>query len=96
MTLNSFWTLSKDAQRCGRGRRRSSGITWYNRRLEKGRAGYDINHRWVTTMTYELPVGKGKQFMNIGRMEKCVFGGWELVGSQHFQIGPADDGYLCG
>ena len=32
--------------------------------LEKGRASYDISHRWVSTITYELPIGKGKKYMS--------------------------------
>ena len=28
--------------------------------LEKGRAGYDVAHRSVTYLTYELPFGKGR------------------------------------
>ena len=65
-----------------------SGITFFNRRLEKARASYDMNHRWVTTITWELPVGKGKKYMNVTGWRNAVFGGWELMGSQHFQSGP--------
>ena len=42
----------------------------------------------MTTVTYELPVGKGRRFMNSGGWKNAVFGGWELVGSQHFMTGP--------
>jgi hypothetical protein len=87
LTISSFYTFSKtinDVDEDGT----ASGITFYNRRLEKGRAGYDVNHRWVSTMTYELPVGKGRKFMNQGGWRNAVLGGWELVASQHFQTGP--------
>ncbi len=87
MTLNSFWTFSKtmnDVDEDGG----ASGITFFNRRLEKARAIYDVNHRFVTTITYELPVGKGKRFMNIGGWRNAALGGWEIMGSQHFQSGP--------
>ncbi len=66
----------------------AAGITWFNRSWEKGRASYDVNHRFVTTITYELPVGKGKRFMNLGGWRNAVLGGWEIMGSQHFQSGP--------
>jgi len=65
-----------------------SAITFYNRRLEKARASYDINHRWVTTITWEMPFGKGKKYMNVTGWRNALFGGWELMGSQHFQSGP--------
>jgi hypothetical protein len=87
MTLNSFYTLSKslnDVDEDGG----AGGITFYNRSLEKGRAAYDVRHRWVTTWTYELPVGKGKRFMNSGGIKNALFGGWELVWIQTFQTGP--------
>jgi hypothetical protein len=87
ITLNAFWTWSKainDVDEDGG----AAGITWYNRRLEKGRAGYDISHRFVTTATWELPVGRGKPFLNTGGWKNALLGGWELVVSQHFQTGP--------
>jgi len=87
MTVNSFWTFSKtmnDVDEDGG----AGGITFYNRSLEKGRAGYDVNHRFVTTVTWELPVGKGKRYLNAGGWRNLVLGGWELVASQHFQTGP--------
>jgi hypothetical protein len=66
----------------------ASGVTFYNRSLEKARASYDIHHRWVSTATYELPFGKGRKFMNGGGWKNAVIGGWELVYSQTFQTGP--------
>jgi hypothetical protein len=87
VTLNSFYTRSKtlnDADEDGA----AGGITFYNRRLEKGRANYDVQNRWVTTFTYELPFGQAKRFMNTGGWRNFLFGGWELVFVQHFQTGP--------
>lgn len=87
VTLNSFWTWSKainDVDEDGG----AGGITYYNRSLEKARAAYDISHRWVTTMTWELPFGKGRRYMSGGGIKDKVFGGWEVVVSQHFQTGP--------
>jgi hypothetical protein len=88
VTLNAFWTFSKtinDVDEDGG----AGGITWYNRRLEKGRASYDTNHRFVTTATWELPVGRGKRFLNGGGgWQNAILGGWEVVVSQHFISGP--------
>ena len=87
LTLNSFWTWSKalnDVDDDGG----ASGITWYNRRLEKGRAAYDVHHRWVSTITYDLPWGQGKKWMNTGGWKNALLGGWELVWIQTFQTGP--------
>jgi hypothetical protein len=86
LTVNAFYTRSKtlnDVDEDGG----ASGVTWYNRRLEKGRAGYDVQNRFVTTVTYELPWGKGRRYALRG-WKNAVMGGWELVASQHFQTGP--------
>jgi len=50
LTWNSFYTFSK-ALNDGDSDGTVSGITFYNRRLEKGRANYDIRHRFVSTLT---------------------------------------------
>ena len=42
----------------------------------------------MSTITYELPIGKGKKYMSSGRVKNAVFGGWELMFGQTFQTGP--------
>jgi hypothetical protein len=87
LVLNAFYTFSKtlnDADSDGG----VGGITFYNRSLEKGRANYDIRHRFVSVMTYELPFGKGRKFMNGGGITNAVLGGWDFVWTQTFQSGP--------
>lgn len=86
VTLNTFWTFSKAINNVDEDGE-ATGITWYNRSLEKGRANYDTTHRFVVTGTWELPVGKGKRYMNRGGWANAIFGGWELVASQHFISG---------
>lgn len=87
LTLTSFYQFGKtlnDGDDDG-GR---TGITWYNRRLEKGRASYDIRHRAVSVLTYELPIGKGRRWMNSGGFKNYLFGEWDFAGTQTFQSGP--------
>jgi hypothetical protein len=87
MTLNAFYQFGKtlnDGDDDG-GR---TGITFYNRSLEKARASYDIRHRFVSVMTYEMPFGKGRRFMNGGGAKDYAFGGWDLAWTQTFQSGP--------
>ena len=87
MTLNTFYQFGKtlnDGDDDG-GR---SGITFYNRRLEKARASYDIRHRLVSVMTYELPFGKGRKFMSGGGVKNYILGGWDFAWTQTFQSGP--------
>ena len=39
-------------------------------------------------MTYELPFGKGRKFMNHGGFVNALLGGWDLAYTQTFQSGP--------
>jgi hypothetical protein len=57
-----------------------------NRNLEKGRAGYDRAHRYIGTINYELPFGKGKKFLT-GRMANAILGGLELSMIQTVESG---------
>jgi hypothetical protein len=66
----------------------AGGITFYNRRLEKGRSNYDVTHRWVTYALLELPFGKGRKWMNNSNwLANGLFGGWELNVIQTLESG---------
>ncbi len=86
LTLNAFYTWSKTLNNADDDGT-ATGITYYNRDLEKACANYDVHHRWVTTITYELPFGKGRNWMTGGGVKNAVFGGWEMVWIQTFQTG---------
>ena len=49
-------------------------------RCGRGASGYDTKHRAVANYVYDLPFGKGRQFMNYGGVMNFVFGGWRLSG----------------
>ncbi len=46
-------------------------------RCERARSIFDTRHRFVSSVLYELPFGKGKQYLNHG-IASAVLGGWEL------------------
>ena len=50
----------------------------YNLRAERGLSSFNQDHRAVTSVLYELPVGKGRRFLNQGGVADAVIGGWEL------------------
>ncbi len=79
--MNAFYTYSKTING-------GVGVNYYNRSLDKGRADYDIQHRFVSVLTYELPWGKGRRFMNSGGWRNYMFGGWDLAWTQTLQSGP--------
>ncbi len=59
----------------------------YNLAAEKGLSDFDNRHRWVTSFDYELPIGKGKHFLNQGGVVEKILGGWHLGGILTFRSG---------
>ncbi|HYI97896.1 MAG TPA: carboxypeptidase regulatory-like domain-containing protein [Bryobacteraceae bacterium] len=87
VAFNVFYTYSKtinDADDDGT----ASGVTFYNRRLEKARANYDIQHRAVGVLTWDLPFGKGRRWMSGGGWKDWFLGGWDGAWTQTYQSGP--------
>ena len=52
----------------------------YNLQSEKGPSDFDNRFRWVSSFDYELPVGKGRPFLNNNRTADLVLGGWHVGG----------------
>ena len=50
----------------------------YNLQAERGRSSFDVAHRAVTSVLYDLPVGKGRRFLNGDGLADKIAGGWEL------------------
>jgi hypothetical protein len=88
LNMTSHYTWGKVLDEAADNDGGASGITYYNRALEKGRAGYDLAHRWVTYLTYQLPLGKGRKWMTTGGAMDYFLGGWDISWVQTFQTGP--------
>jgi hypothetical protein len=59
----------------------------YCMQCERGLSSFDVRHRSVTSVLYELPVGKGK-FLNIDNGAlNSVIGGWQAGGILTMQTG---------
>jgi outer membrane receptor protein involved in Fe transport len=52
--------------------------SYYARALDKSLSGNDIRHRWVSSVVYELPIGRGKPLNIENRVANWVVGGWSL------------------
>ena len=52
----------------------------YNIPAEKGLADFDNRERWMNSVDYELPVGKGRPFLNQGGVLDAILGGWHVGG----------------
>ena len=86
-TFTGFYTFSK-AITGDEDDGAATGVTFYNRRLEKARANYDITHRFVGVLTTQLPFGKGRKWMDKGGIANAVLGGWDFAMTQTIQSGP--------
>jgi hypothetical protein len=59
-----------------------------NPRLDYGRSDFDVNHRFVASAVYQLPIGRGKHFGgNMNKALDLVFGGWQITNITTFQRG---------
>ena len=58
-----------------------------NRGLEKGRAGYDRNHRYIGTVNWELPFGQGKRYTTDNKVARWLMSGLELSWIQTIESG---------
>ena len=69
----------------------------YNRHLDFGDVYGTRRHRWLTSMLYDLPVGRGKSFgRNLNRAADAIIGGWQLSNIFLWQTGPYLTPYFSG
>jgi Carboxypeptidase regulatory-like domain len=59
----------------------------FNLKGEKSYSNQDVPQMFVISYVYELPIGKGKKFLNKGGVVDAVLGGWEISGIQRYQSG---------
>lgn len=97
LTFDSSWTWSKNiadnagpapsgyAAENGGGRNTNSLC----RACDRGNVAASRRHRWISTVVYELPFGKGKRFGGgANPIADAIAGGWRLSGIMLFQTGP--------
>jgi hypothetical protein len=96
-TLNSAYTLAKQlgdgagpnpsgyAGETGGGRVTNS----LNRRADRGDVYATRRHRFVNSLVYDLPFGRGRRLMsNANRFADAVLGGWSMSSLMIIQTGP--------
>ena len=59
----------------------------FDLKQEKSLSSQDIPHTFVASYVYDLPIGKGKRFLNRGGLLNEVVGGWQIGGIQRYQSG---------
>jgi hypothetical protein len=60
---------------------------YYNPRGERSVTSSDIPQVIALSYTYELPVGRGKAFLNRGGVVNETLGGWKVAGIHQYQSG---------
>jgi len=60
----------------------------YDRRADKAISNQDVPHHLVLAYSYELPVGRGRKFMNSAHpVAEAALGGWKLSAVHNYQSG---------
>jgi hypothetical protein len=54
---------------------------------ERGLSAFDVRHRFVTSILYDLPIGQGKKLNITSRAVNSVIGGWQAGGIFTMQSG---------
>jgi len=79
--LNSYtWSKSIDTGtevRAG-GTAQQSLNDWNQDEENRGRSTFDVRHRYVASLLYEIPVGPGKPFLNQRSLAGHALGGWQI------------------
>ena len=84
---DSFWgNVTSGTNSAGVGDPEYSSADHYNRGLEKSIGEYDVTHIFKFGGSYELPLGKGKRFLNHG-IGAFLIGGWRLGGIGIYESG---------
>jgi hypothetical protein len=84
--MAATWAKSIDTDSAGS--YGSPNLNPANFELDKGPSDFDIRLRWVTSVVYELPVGRGKQFLgNPSKWLDLIVGGWQLNTIAYWQTG---------
>ena len=87
LTLGYTWSHSIDnvPEQFGAG---GGGLSDFrNFSASRGNSNFDTRQRFVTSMVWELPFGKGRRWMKRGGIANGVFGGWELNNLLSMQTG---------
>jgi len=86
--FNTFYTFSKALDSADSDNSGGGVAPIQNRSLEKARAGYDRNHRYIGTLNWELPVGRGRKLLGgLGGWKNTLLGGWEISWIQTIESG---------
>ncbi len=87
LTLQTSYVLSKSLTDSDNYSSTPTSMDAYNLRLEKSIAGFDQTHNVKLAYVYELPFGKGKQYLSGNKLASAVLGDWRVAGIQGYSSG---------
>jgi len=91
LSLNQVYTWSRDIDDGSAVREHANDSLFpqnpYDTNADRGLSNLHIEHRAVTSLIYDLPVGKGRAFLNQGGVANAILGGWQLGGILTLQTG---------
>lgn len=81
-------TYSKSIDSDSAGSFGSPNLNPANFQLDKGLSDFDVRHRFVTSVVYELPFGREKRLLRgVNRAADLVVGGWQVNSIGSWQTG---------
>jgi len=100
LTFNNAYTLTSNKTNAlgavpsgsipvgGQGDNGDNVLNVYNIAAETGNAYYDPRHKFLSTVVYDLPVGRGKRFLgSSSRAMDMLVGGWNIAGITLYHTG---------
>ena len=90
LSFEGSWTWAKclaDADELGSTEGGPTIQNTYNRVVERGNCEYIARHRIFATSVWEIPVGRGRLFLNRPGISDWVLGGWQLSATYDWQLG---------
>jgi hypothetical protein len=49
----------------------------YNLRADRALSNFQVEHRFVSSILWSLPAGKGRKWLNVGGVANAIMGGWQ-------------------
>jgi hypothetical protein len=82
LSYNFLFTWSKNLAGTA-----GTGWQYYDWNLTKGPTTNDVKYAFVSQASYELPVGKGRRYMDRGGILNTLIGGWTILTIQSLRTG---------
>ena len=87
VSFQTMYTFSKNLTNSDTEKPGAVRITPYQLNRTKGLSSTDVPHALSAMLMYQLPIGKGRQFMNSGGILDKIVGGWQISTIVRLQSG---------